>query len=61
MGLTRREKLQDKDHLDSFSLGDTTKQNKVITSSVGSDDVTKIFMATKRIEDEKRKTNSLEF
>lgn len=61
MGLTRRQKQEDKDRLESFSLGDTTKQNKVITTRLGSDDVTKIFMATKRIEDGKRKTNSLEF
>ena len=60
MGLTRKQKIEDKDRLESFSLGDTTKQNKVITSRVGSDDVTKIFMATKRIEDGKRKKDELD-
>jgi len=60
MQLSKRKK-DDLEQLRRFALKDTIKQNKVITGKSGSSDLEKIFRATKRIEDGKKKKTSLEF
>lgn len=55
---------KDKDdlaRLERFAIKDTTKQNRVLTGKTGSSDLESIFQATKRIENGKKKKDSLEF
>lgn len=61
MPLTKKEKLDDIQQLERYAIKDTTKANRVVITKRGSTDIESIFMATKRIEDGKKKKRSLEF